>query len=261
VLTALRTATHDDNPRVALEALYAFGALSPGVGGNARRDLQRASATELTALLGVPEPERRIAALRVIGSIFARQAQDPPADEAAGDAVIVALNENDRNVRAAAMDALGSMRYERAVTALTELFHYYGRNELGQAALVGLARIGHPASAPVFAEHLAGRNVALKLTAIEGLARIGDRRAESAIQSALAGERNEAVQLAGAFASVLLANAPVDALAGALGRSRVHDQAVFYLTELAGHADQNISSQARRAVAQLRGVQQSVIQN
>ena len=27
VLTALRTATHDDNPRVSVEALYAFGAL------------------------------------------------------------------------------------------------------------------------------------------------------------------------------------------------------------------------------------------
>jgi HEAT repeat protein len=251
VLTALRTAVHDDNPRVAIEALYAFGALSASAAGSARRELQRASATELAALLGVPEPELRVAALRVIASVFARQPQDPPMDETAGDGVIAALNDNDRTVRTAAMDALGVMRYERAVTALTELFQYYGRNELGQAALNALARIGHPASAPVFAEQLTGRNAALKLTAIEGLARIGDRTAETAIQSALTSERNEAVQLAGVFASVLLANAPIDTLTAALSRPRLRDQAVFYLTELAGHADKNISSEAARAIALL----------
>jgi hypothetical protein len=36
VLAALRTAAHDDNPRVAVEALYAFGALATEVKGTKR---------------------------------------------------------------------------------------------------------------------------------------------------------------------------------------------------------------------------------
>src|SRR5882762_9523426 len=39
VLTALRAAARDNNPRVALEALYAFGVLAPEPSGGARREL------------------------------------------------------------------------------------------------------------------------------------------------------------------------------------------------------------------------------
>ena len=43
VLTALRAGARDDNPRVALEALYAFGALAVEPSGDARRELLRAT--------------------------------------------------------------------------------------------------------------------------------------------------------------------------------------------------------------------------
>ena len=42
VLTALRTAARDDNPRVGLEALYAFGALASEATGGVRRELRQA---------------------------------------------------------------------------------------------------------------------------------------------------------------------------------------------------------------------------
>ena len=44
VLTALRTATHDDNPRVSVEALYAFGALVDNVYGQREQMLLAESA-------------------------------------------------------------------------------------------------------------------------------------------------------------------------------------------------------------------------
>src|SRR5207253_1823470 len=126
VLTALRAAARDDNPRVALEALYAFGTLSSEPRGAARRELLRMSGLDLAAMIGVQDASKRFAALRVIGRLFARRAEDEGVDpsllQAVGDAAITALNDKDRAVRSAAMDALGSMRYERGLRALTDLF-------------------------------------------------------------------------------------------------------------------------------------------
>ncbi len=50
----------------------------------------------------------RYAAVRVIGRVFAKRPQDEPIDEPVGDALITALNDEDRAVKAAAMQALGS---------------------------------------------------------------------------------------------------------------------------------------------------------
>ena len=233
VLTALRAAGRDENPLVAAEALYAFGVLSVDAAGSARRDLLRVSAPELAATLGVPDAVLRRAGVRVIGGLFARRPHDDPVDEVVGDAVIVALNDREDAIRTAAMEAIGAMRYERAVQSLTDLFTHYRRGAIREGALDALARIGHAASAPLFTAQLAGRSAGLKVLAIEGLGRVGDRAHEPAIQTALAGERNEAVALAGRFASVLLTSAGIDAVAEALLRPRLREQAQMYLAELA----------------------------
>ncbi len=67
-----------------------------------------------------------------------------PIETTVGDAVITALNDNDRAVKTAAMEALGSMRYERGVQALTDLFQYFGKGAEAEAALDALARIASP---------------------------------------------------------------------------------------------------------------------
>src|SRR5436309_14563806 len=94
VLTALRTAARDNNPRVALEALYAFGALASEPTGARRRDLLGASGPDLAAMLGAPDPAFRFAALRVFGRVFEKRLQDDPIETTVGDAVITALNED-----------------------------------------------------------------------------------------------------------------------------------------------------------------------
>jgi len=233
VLIALRTASRDEQPRVALEAIYAFGVLGVEPAGIARRELLRTSGPALAALLGVPDPAMRFAAVRVIGRVFAPRVQDDPIEESVGDAVITALNDPDRVVRGAAMEALGMLRYARGVQALTELFQYYGKGEPAAAALDAIAHIAYGASAPLFAAQLTAKSAVLRGIAAEGLARLGDASQLPAIQSALAGERADGLLLTGAFASAMLSNAPITPIAEALSRPKLRDQAYQYLVELA----------------------------
>jgi HEAT repeat protein len=233
VLTALRAGARDENPRVAVESLYTFGVLAVEPGGRARRELLRASGPEIAALTGASDRALRYAAVRVIGRVFAKRRADEPLEQTVGDAVVTALNDNERVVNGAAIEALGAMRYERGVQALTELFEYYGKSNAAVAALDALARIAHPASAPLFAAELAGKSVARRASAIEGLARVGDAARFHDIQTAISVDRDDGVALAGAFASTLLAGAPIDRLVEALMKPKLRDQAKQYLIELA----------------------------
>src|SRR4051812_18871386 len=233
VLTALRTAARDDNPRVAIEALYAFGAVAVQPGGSIRRDLLRAAGPDIAAFIGSSDPAMRYAAVRVLGRVFAKRAGDETLESTVGDAVITALNDNDRAVKSAAMLALGAMRYERGMQALTALFTYYGKGDAAEAALDALAHIAHPSSAPLFTAQLASKSATVRGIAIAGLARLGDRTQLAAIQAVVDNDRDAVVMLAGAFAQVLLGNAPTDMVADWLGRPRMRDQAKRYLVEIA----------------------------
>ena len=233
VLTALRSAARDGNPRVGLEALYTFGVLAVEPGGTARRALLRASGPDLASLIGGPDPAFRYAALRVLGRVYTRRGQDEPIEETVGDAVITGLNDRDRLVKSAAMDALGQMRYERAVQALIDLFQYHGKGDMAVAALDAVARIAHPSGAALLSAQLASTITPLRWVAIEGLARLGDSSRLADIQVALRGVRSDNVLLAGAFAASMLSNAPIDSIADALTKPRLRDQAKSYLVELA----------------------------
>jgi hypothetical protein len=96
-----------------------------------------------------------------------------------------------------------------------------------------LARIAHPTSAPLFAAQLSAKSATLRLVAIEGLARIGDRSQVGAIQSLLDKEGEASVSLAGAFAMVMLGSGPTDQVADSLARPRMREQAKRYLVEIA----------------------------
>jgi HEAT repeat protein len=233
VLTALRVGARDENPRVAVESLYAFGVLAVEPGGRARQALLRVSGPEIAALTGASDRALRYAAVRVIGRVFAKRTADEPLEQTVGDAVVTALNDNERVVKGAAIEALGAMRYERGVQALTDLFQYYGKSDPAGAALAALARIAHPASAAMFAAELAGQSAARRGSAIEGLARVGDATRLPDIQTALSVERNDGVALAGAFAATRLDGAPIDRIIEALTKQKLREQAKQYLIELA----------------------------
>jgi HEAT repeat protein len=252
VLAALRAAIRDDNPRVGLEALYAFGTLAPSVEAAARARLLDESAAELVSLIGAADPPVRYGVLRVIGRVFARRPGGAPVQQSLGDAVIVALNDRDDAVKGAAMAALGALRYERAVEALTALFEFHGRGAAAEASLDALARIASPVSAPLFAAQLASKAAAIRGIAVEGLGRVGDRSQADAVRAATRAERGDGVLLAAAFAAVLLSDAPVDPLAEALMKPRLHDQAKAYLVEIAPGRTASLSRQAQDPDARMR---------
>jgi HEAT repeat protein len=233
VLAALRTAARDENPRVAIEALYVFGTLAVQPGGAARRELLRTAGPDIAAFIGSSDPAMRFAAVRVLGRVFARRGGDEAIESTVGDAVITALNDGDRAVKTAAMQALGAMRYERGVQALTDLFTYFKKGDAAEAALDALAQIGHPASIPLFTAQLSSKSAALRGSAIEGLARSGDRAQLPAIQAIVDKEHDRGVSLAGAFAAVLLGNGSVDPVTDALIRSNLREQAKRYAIEIA----------------------------
>jgi HEAT repeat protein len=233
VITALRVAARDDNPRVAVAALYAFGVLASEPTGAVRRELLSAAGPDLAAFVGSSQPALRYAAVRVLGRVFARRAQDPPVESTVGDAVITALNDNDRAVKAVAMHALGEMKYERGVQALTDLFTYYAKGDAAEASLDALAHIGHATSVPLFTAQLASKTPSLRGIAMEGLARAGDVSALAAIQTAAERENDQRAVLAGGFALVMLGNAPTDRVSDALGNPKMREQARQYLIEIA----------------------------
>ena len=233
VLLTLRLATRDDSPKVSLEALYAFGALGGQPTGAVRRDLLQTSLNDLKGLLAVPDPALRLAAVRVIGRLYERRPGDATVDEGLGNLVIAAVNENDRAMKLAAMDTLGALRETRAVGGLTQLFQFYGKSDMAEAALAALARIGHRSSAPLFLMQLSGGSTPFKVLAIEGLARTGDASHVAAIQAALKREHDDHVVGASYFAAAMLSNGPIEQIVDALNRPKSHDAARQYLAEIA----------------------------
>ena len=238
VATNLALASRDPNARVAVEAIYAFGALADEVPTADRSAVLAQAGPILAATIGATDPVLRLATIRVLGRVFARRPGEPPIDESVGDAVIMALNDHEPVIQEAAMATLGAMRYERAIQGLNELFQYHQRGPLATAAFDALAHIGHASSLPQFVAQLNGRNPAYKLIAIEGLARAGDRSRAESIAAAVNSERGDSIVLAGHFASVLLADGKVDAIVEALSRGKQRTQALQYIQELAaGRSD------------------------
>jgi HEAT repeat protein len=253
LLVALLRASRDDNPRVALDALYTFGALVDNQSPASRASLRTTAGPDLTGLLGVPQLELRLAAARVIGRVYERHATEPPIDEFVGDSVVRAVNDSERDVRFAAMEALGAMRYERAVKSLTDMYLYYRRHEIGAGALQTLARIGHDSSVPIFEESLAGKDELQRVAAIEGLARVGDPASAARIQTAVAREKNESVLLSARFADVLLAKGRLDPLFDALAKTKLREQATRYLFEVVNGRTSMFAVAAKNPSAQIRG--------
>lgn len=253
LLVALLRASRDDNPKVAFDALYTFGALADNQSPAGRVSLRAAAGPDLIALLGVPQLELRIAAARVIGRVYERRATEPQVDNVVGDAVVRAVNDSEHDVRFAAMDALGSMRYERAVKSLTDMYLYYRRNEIGAGAIQTLARIGHDSSVPLFEELLGSKDALQRIVAVEGLARIGDPASAARIQAAVARDKDENVILAARFADVLLANGRLDALFEALAKPKLRDQAMRYLVEAANGRTSAYAAPAKNPSPLVRG--------
>ena len=215
LVSALLEAVDDENPRVRHEAIYAVGLV-------ARAPLAPDAEQMLIKALDHYDPAVRAAAARVSGRIGVT---------AAGDALIKGINDSSADVRHASMRALGMLRDERAVVALTEQLKFYGKGQGAWAALDGLARIGHASSVPLFTERLNDRDQYLRRAAAEGLGRAGAAPALSALETGAGNDPSDMVRAAMQYALQKLGRNYVARLIEFLDDGRTTLQVQEYLIE------------------------------
>ena len=216
LVRGLLQAVDDENPKVRIEAIYTLGTI-------ARPPLADEGVPALIKALDHYDPAIRTGAARVIGRLQVK---------AAGDALIRATNDSNAEVRFAAMRALGAIREDRAVQALTEQFNFYGNGEGAWSALDALARIANPSSIPLFKARLADKDPFLRRASADGLARTGDKSEISALQMAAGSDASPMVRTAMAFALQKLGQNYIPRLVESMTSAKTAPQTADYLLEL-----------------------------
>ena len=158
LVASLLQAVDDDNAKVRLDAMYAFGVI-------AQPPLPAEHVERLKKALDHYDPAVRTAAARVIGRLRV---------PGTGEALLKAVNDSQADVRYAAMRALGMIKDETAVAALTEQLAFYKKGEGAWSALDALAHIASKSSIPVFRQRMADKDPYIRRAAIEGIGRTGD---------------------------------------------------------------------------------------
>src|SRR5688572_9076131 len=184
LLVNLLRAVDDATPRVRHEAIYAVGVIG-------REPLSEEAAKLLINALDHYDPVVREGASRVAGRLRVTSA---------GPALFKGISDSQEPVRFASMRALGEVKDESAIQALTKQLDHYRKGEGAWSAIDGLAKMGNAVSAPVFKSRMADRDQYVRRAAIEGLGRAGDTSSIAAIEAALAKDSSETVRMAAAFA-------------------------------------------------------------
>lgn len=216
VISGLLKAADDENARVRIEAIYALGVI-------AREPFPGQFDGALIKVLDHYDPAMRAAAADVIGRLRVKSA---------GNALITAVNDSKAPVRHAAMRALGFLRHEPAVVALTEQLKFYGRGEGAWAALDALARIGSRASVPVFKSRLTDKDPFMRRAAAEGIARSGDASEIGALEVAIGTDSSEMARAAMAFALQKSGRNYIARLVESMDSAKMAPQVADYLIEL-----------------------------
>jgi HEAT repeat protein len=216
LLDSLLTAIDDEDSRVRVEAIYAFGIV-------ARPPLSAEQHARLAKALDHYDPAIRSGAARVI------ERQKFPG---LGDALIKAVNDSHPEVRYAAMRALGAVHETRAVPALTEQLAYYKKGEGAWSALRALALIAPADSIPTFTERLQDKDPYLRRAAAEGLGRAGDTKSIDALEPMATSDDSAMVRAACVFALQKLGRNYAGRLVDLMSDRKVIMQVQDYLVEL-----------------------------
>jgi HEAT repeat protein len=216
LVSNLLRAVDDEHPKVRIEAIYALGTI-------ARGPLAADAEQQLIKALDHYDPAIRAAAARVAGRLQVK---------AAGEALIKTVNDSQEPVRFAAMRALGDIRDERAIQALTQQLEYYKKHEGAWSALDALAKIAHTSSMPLFRAHLVNNDEYMRRAAAEGLGRAGAASEIAALEAAIGTESSGTVRAAMAFALQKLGRSYVPRLAQAFASGKLAGQVAEYFAEL-----------------------------
>ncbi len=230
---------------VRFEATYALGVLGPPlVRAGAFRD-GKAAVDRLLALMQDADPAMRLAATHVLARLMGTARQFPERNrelldirQTVGDQFVVGINDPDPLQRLACMKALGEVRHDRGLQALSEQLAYYKKGEVALAALDAIARIAHESSIQLLSSQFDSNDEQIRQLAVEGIARINDRIAIQGLESQLGSDRSRRVKLALAFARYRATGASqigliVEALRpNMFGSKTLQGQAWSYLIEL-----------------------------
>ena len=216
VVDHLLTALNDENDRVRFEAIHALGAL-------AQPPLTLPQIRKLVAGLDHYDATMRAATARVIARLKVREAED---------ALIAATSDSNQAVRQFAMYALGELKSEKAIPALTQQVEHYRSNTQATFALLALAKIASPSSADLFRQYLAAKDPGHRAASAEGLGRVGAEDFVPQLEQRLQSERGPAVQLAYFFALQKLGRDYLEHIVAALADDDTAAQATEYLIEL-----------------------------
>jgi HEAT repeat protein len=245
LVSSLLQAVDDETAAVRREAIYAFGVL-------ARPPLTADQHARLVKALDHYDPAIRSGAARVIG-----RSKFPDT----GDALIKAVNDSNAEVRFAAMRALGGIRDERAVKALSDQLAYYRKGEGAWSALDALAHIASPGSVPLFKERVQDNDAYVRRAAAEGLGRAGDTSAIETLERMATTDDSAMVRVACAFALQKLGRNYAARVVDAMGNPKIVQQAQEYLVELGPAVTTTIvprlqepDAAVREAVADVLGV-------
>jgi HEAT repeat protein len=253
VLSGLAGGMRSSNPRVRLAALSVFGTLAPLGGHEAEAAVRTGIGWTIEALKRgnrveqVAAAETAARALAECGAAM-RPSSDPANSLCAdtGNALLDAVNSRDPQVRRAAMTALGELRYPNAAQALSDQLSFYQRGADAQAALAGLAGIGHPTSVDIFKRALASPDTDMRRLAVEGIGRSGSAADLPDLERLGESERAGPVLLAIHFALLKLGS-PIkpDQLVVALKNAALRPLALEYLLELSPALSSRLAEELR----------------
>lgn len=153
------------------------------------------------------------------------------------------LNDPDRKIQIAAIEATGMLRNQDASGNLEALLNRSRQRDVQRAALSAIAMIGAPASRPTFLQYIHDRDEGLRAGAAEGLGRLGNRDDVPMIREKFEAETKRGPRLSLAFALVKLGDnstealSPLTLLVNETNKSAFRDVAIPFLTELARDAD------------------------
>jgi HEAT repeat protein len=244
LVDGLLRAVDDENGKVRLDAIYALGVV-------ARTPLSAEQIERLRKALDHYDPAIRVGAARVIGRLRV---------PGTGEALLKAVNDSQADVRYAAMRALGAIKDESAVTALSDQLAFYKKGEGAWSALDALARIASKASIPVFRERMADKDPFIRRAAIEGLGRTGDTESIDKLETLANTDESLPVRLATVYALQRMGRQDAGRIVDLLS-AKVMAQGQDYLVEIGSPVTptvvprlQDPDAEVREAMAEVLGV-------
>lgn len=220
----LMTAMRDENARIRFDAVHALGFI-------AEPPLSDAQAAALSDGLDHYDPVMRTATARVVGRLRVR---------GAAPKLLAALDDSNANVRQYAIEALGWLREDRALSALRSIV--IRRAEFSYDALLALARIGAADDRTLFRQRLSDRQTVVRRAAAEGLGRLHDDPSAGTLEQLLKTDPSNEVRLAAAYALQRLGQVQTHVIAAMLVLKDEGAQARDYLLELGPDAVPGIQS-------------------